>query len=187
MNFKIFLKFNPTFKFGDLIDKTKKIRTNGTYRIYPAHCAIPTIPKADKSIIAATELVRELNASTPSNAAIKCRHAKAIQQLTAILTNTPFLRVGDNAAPRVERQQSSSIDHTNRQTILSTKYVHQRRTRNNTPPEETASPEPSQCTQPRRKAKSTTQPRIKRQKLAGNMGLPSASKRTSPKPSQRKE
>ena len=43
------------------IDKTKSCRTSGTYRIYPAHCTIPTISEADKTIIAATELVKELN------------------------------------------------------------------------------------------------------------------------------
>jgi len=123
------------------IDKTKNYRTSGTYRTYPAHCSTPTLSEADKTIIAATELVRELNSKSPINAHIKSKHAKSIQQLTNILSNAPSPRVGDAAsprvgdttAPRVGSQQSSSADPTSKRTIQSTKFVHGRRTRNNNP------------------------------------------------------
>ena len=125
----------------------------------PSALHTPSISEADKTIIAVTELVKELNRTIPSNAAIKARHATALQQLTAILDNGPAPRVGTQPAPRVGTHQSSSADPTAQRTIRATTFIHQRRTRNNIPiptVDEASPPEPTvrqpQRIQPSRKS-----------------------------------
>ena len=83
------------------IDKTKNCRTSGTYRVYLAHCKLPTISEEDSTIIAATELVRALDTTIPTNAAVKLKHAAVLQQLTTIIGNRPAPRVGDSPTARV--------------------------------------------------------------------------------------
>ena len=86
-------------------------RTSGAYQIYLVHCKLPTISEEDKTIIAATVLVRELNHTVPVSAAIKVKHAAVLQKLTAIINNQPAPRVGDSAIARVGQPSLSNTSH----------------------------------------------------------------------------
>ena len=73
-----------------------------------------------------------MNATVPPTAATKVSHAKELQRLTAIITNQPVPRV--EAVPRVgERQPTASTNPTDQQIIRATRFIHQWKTRNNTP------------------------------------------------------
>ena len=112
----------------------------GTYQIFPAHCAIPTISEGDLTIAAAADLMRELRATIPTTTQQKVRHAEALRDLTNILNNGRAPRVDQQGPPRVKTQSAprvvtggSTADPTNPATLRTTKRVHQRKTRNNTP------------------------------------------------------
>ena len=111
---------------------TRSYRISDSYKEYPAHCNMPTISEEDETIVAADALLTSLQGTTPSNATTKLRHAKALQQLTAIITNSASPRVDEVAAPRVG-SPSTSTNATSPRVIQNTRYVHQRQTRNNTP------------------------------------------------------
>ena len=70
-----------------------------------------------------------MQAAVPHTAKSKLRHAKALQNLTSIIKNTPSPRVATIAIPTV----STSTDATSPRVIQETPRVHQRRTRRNTP------------------------------------------------------
>ena len=65
--------------------KTGGILTTGTFRLYPAHCRTPTISEGDRTIMAATDLLRALQGIEPQSAAQRRRHIEILQRLTAIL------------------------------------------------------------------------------------------------------
>ena len=56
---------------------THSYRTTATYELFPAHCKVPTVSEEDKTLIAATELLKVLKATVPTQADLKCRHAKS--------------------------------------------------------------------------------------------------------------
>jgi len=111
---------------------TRSYRISDTYKVYPAHCSPPTISEYDRTVLAADALLRQLHSITPLSAASKVKHAKIIEQLTAIITNKQAPRVEDTGSPRVTRT-STSTNATSPRVIQNTRYVHQRRTRNNIP------------------------------------------------------
>ena len=98
-------------------------------RIYPEHCKIPTILEADKTLVAASDLLTEIRAAVPHTKKSKLRHAKALQDLTAIIENTQDSRDAHTTTPTA----STSTDATYPRVIQKTPIIHQRRTRHNTP------------------------------------------------------
>ena len=82
-----------------------------------------------KSLIAASNLLTAMQAAVPHTAKAKLRHAKALQDLTAIIENTQDARDAPTTTPTV----STSIDATSPRVIQKTPIVHQRQTRRNTP------------------------------------------------------
>merc|ERR1711938_83511 len=69
---------NQTF----FIPATRRYRTTGTRELYPAHCQVPTISEADRTLLAAQELLTTMGATVPTTAKQKLRHISALQQLT---------------------------------------------------------------------------------------------------------
>ena len=65
----------------------------------------------DETIIAASDLIKLMNATVPPTAATKVSHAKVLQQLTAIITNQPVPRV--EAVPRVGGTPTNDVDQPN--------------------------------------------------------------------------
>ena len=124
LHYRMLEFFNPT---------TRSYRATGTYRLYPTHCKVPTLSEADRTIIAATDLIENMRSMVPTSAEMKCRHAKAIEQLTEILENRQEPRVGTSQPPRVVGEATTSIDATSPKVIKKTPLVHQRQTRRNTP------------------------------------------------------
>ena len=102
---------------------------SSTSKIYPEHCKVPTISEVDKTLIVAYDLLTAMQAALTHTEKAKLRHAKALQNLTAIIENTPNVRDSPTATPIV----STSTDATYQRMIQKTPRVHQRRTRCNTP------------------------------------------------------
>jgi len=122
------------YRLPEMFDpNTRSYRTAGTYKLYPTHCKVPTISEADRTIIAAAELLDTIRAQIPTQAETKRQHLNVIEQLTAILDNAPPPRVDGQSAPRVGRGATTSTDKTSPRVVKQTKYVHQRRTRSNNP------------------------------------------------------
>ena len=112
---------------------TRAYRTTATYELFPAHCKVPTVSEEDKTLIAATELLEVMKANVPTQADLKCRHAKSIDDLILILENRPEPRVDTSQPQRVVDYVTTSTNATSPRVIAATKYVHQRRTRSNNP------------------------------------------------------
>ena len=143
------------------IDATRGIRTASTTKLFPAHCAIPSISEEDKTIVAAAELVKVLEAAVSIPTAAKIEHAKIINELTRIIENHPTSRVDTPTQTRVGTP-TSSHDATAPRMLRKQKKVHQQRTRSNTPmpsiPEEPANdPSPASRKQPTRREKQRKQ------------------------------
>ena len=105
------------------------MRISSSARAYPEHCKVPTISEADKTLIAASDLLKAMKAAVPHTTKAKLRHAKAQQDLTAIIENTQYAREAPTTTPTV----STSTDATSPRVIQKTPIIHQRRTRCNTP------------------------------------------------------
>ena len=45
-------------EFSDPI--TRSYRATGTYRLYPTHCKVPTLSEANRTSIAATDLIEHM-------------------------------------------------------------------------------------------------------------------------------
>ena len=124
MHYRLLEMFDPN---------TRSYRTVGTYKLYPSHCKVPTISEADRTIIAAAELLDTIRVQIPTQADTKRQHLHVIEQLTEILNKAPPPRVDGQSAPRVGHGATTSTDKTSPRVVKQTKYVHQRRTRNNNP------------------------------------------------------
>ena len=83
------------------VPSTHKMRIFSSARIYPEHCKIPTILEADKTLIAASDLLTEMRAAVPHPTKAKLSHAKALQDLTAIIENTQEARNAPTTKPTV--------------------------------------------------------------------------------------
>ena len=95
------------------VPSTQKMRISISAKIYPEHCELPTISEADKNLISASDLLTAMQAAVPHTAKAKLRHAKALQNLTAIIENTPTTREAPTATPTV----STSTDATSPRVI----------------------------------------------------------------------
>ena len=83
------------------VPSTHKMRILSSARIYPENCKVPIISEADKTLIAASDLLTAMKASVPHTAKAKIRHAKVLQNLTAITENTPNVREAPTTTPTV--------------------------------------------------------------------------------------
>ena len=97
------------------------MRISSSAKIYPDQYEVPTISEADKTIIAASDLLMVMQSAVPHTAKAKIRHAKALQNLTAIVKNTPTTGEAPTATPTV----STSTDATSPRVIQKTPSVHQ--------------------------------------------------------------
>ena len=117
------------------IPHTRATRIASAVKLFPTHCKMPTISEGDETIIAAEELVRELS---DGNKKLKCEqkleYAKILKQLTDILKHRPPQRVAPETPQRVD-VPSTSNDTTAPRVVKTTRQVHQRHTRSNTPME----------------------------------------------------
>ncbi|EJK70474.1 hypothetical protein THAOC_08166 [Thalassiosira oceanica] len=114
--------------------KTKRFRITNTYQLFPAHCTLPTISEADKTLIAAEELLAEFKRVQLSpNSAAKMKFAKTIDKLTEMLTESMPEKY--RPGPRVQGP-TTSHDITAPENVRRAPLIHQRSTRSNTPIEQ---------------------------------------------------
>ena len=108
---------------------TQKMRVPSSARIYPEHCEVPNISETEKILIATSNLLAAMQSVVPYTAKAKLRHAKSLQNLTAIIDNTPSTRDAPTATPTV----STSTDATSPRVIQEIPIFHQRQTLRSTP------------------------------------------------------
>ena len=113
------------------IPTTRCFCISDTYKLYPTHYRDLSLSELDQSIIAANDLVKELQQITPSSTLQRLRHTEVIKQLTDILNGLPAPRV-ESSQPRVG-PTSTSTDATSPRVVNQQRPVHQRQTRRNTP------------------------------------------------------
>ena len=77
------------------------MRISSSAKIYLEHCKVPTISEADKTLISASDLLTAMQAAVPHTAKVKLRHAKALQNLTALIEDTPNARETSTTTPTV--------------------------------------------------------------------------------------
>ena len=133
-----------------------------TWRLYPSHCAMPTISPDDVTILAACDVLRAINGTIPATSHDVVALQTAIHNLRKIVSPTipsddAAPRVGVAPSPRVPRATrdarvlrstvsndaatpvlylrgaTTSLDTTLRARIRGTRFVHQRTTRNANP------------------------------------------------------
>ena len=95
------------------VPSNHKMRISSSARIYPEHCKVPTISEADKTIIPASDLLTSMKASVPHITKAKTRHAKVLQDLTAIIENTQDVKEAPTTTPTL----SLSTDATSTRVI----------------------------------------------------------------------
>ena len=102
-------------------------------KINLAHCRTPAISEDDLTIGAAGELIETMKGTIPATATKKLRYTETLKKLVAILKNREPPRVANGGQPRVSPAASTSSNPTSPRVIAKTRFVHQRRTRNNIP------------------------------------------------------
>ena len=112
MHYRLLEMFDPN---------TRSYRTVGTYKLYPSHCKVLTISEADRTIIAAAELLDTIRVQIPTQADTKRQHLHVIEQLTEILDNAPPPRVDGQSAPRVGHGATTSTDKTSPRVVKQTR------------------------------------------------------------------
>ncbi|KAL7525103.1 hypothetical protein ACHAWF_001211 [Thalassiosira exigua] len=75
LHYRLLRFHNPT---------TRASSNTETYTLYPAHCTIPTISKADLALLAAQELLQARHQATQKSQE-KFQHTDAIKKLTQII------------------------------------------------------------------------------------------------------
>ena len=127
----------------NFITATRNNQKTQSARFYPMHYKPPAVSEDDKTILAACEMLKNMKIIVPL-AENKCRHAKILQQLTQIMSGSQLQRVATSTPPRVTESGSTSNNTTSPRVVKTTKQIHQRVTRSNTPmPEIMGSIEPS--------------------------------------------
>ena len=136
LHYRLLEFFNP---------KTRAYLKTGTYKLYPRHSKVPSISKADRTLLVAQEMLTKLQIATSKQATEKMQHNQALRKLTKILQQGKLpQRVGANqtaarspCAPqrvqapqqqshpqRVDAKYSTMIDPTNPEKVRATRYVH---------------------------------------------------------------
>jgi len=67
---------------------TRQYRVADTWRLFPTHCATPTISDTELTIIQATDTLTALGGTVPSSTSESIAQAQAIQQLRSIRLST---------------------------------------------------------------------------------------------------
>ena len=88
------------------ITTTRSYRKTQSAQFYPTHCGIPTISEAEKSIMAASEMLKLLQIAVLS-AKNKCRRIKNLNQLTLIMSGGQHQRVATSTPTRVAKTAST--------------------------------------------------------------------------------
>ena len=101
-------------------------------KIYPAHYRAPAISEVDLTISAAAELFKSTKGTVPGIATEKQRHTKILKKLLSIVENSKPWKVANAGQTRVSPAASTLTNATSPGVIASTRFVYQRRTRNNT-------------------------------------------------------
>ena len=96
------------------VPSDQKMCISSSSKIYPEHCAVPTISEVDKTIIAAYDLLIPMQAAVTHTAKAKLRYAKALQNLSVIIKNTPNKMEAPTATPTI----STSTDSTSPRVII---------------------------------------------------------------------
>ena len=91
---------------------------------------MPSISEDDNTVLAAEEIMTSIDEKLDAESMITRK--KVIQQLTCIITNKPPQRVTTQSPQRVT-PTSTSVDITAPRIIKTSKRIHQRKTRSNTP------------------------------------------------------
>merc|ERR1711966_189222 len=125
---------------------TRSTRIASSVKLFPTHCKMPTISEEDETIVAATELVNELaDTKKRMDCEQKVKYAKILKQLADILKHRPPQRVvpgtpqrvnvpsTSNNSPQRVGTPSTSSDPTAPRNAKTSKLIHQRKTRSNTP------------------------------------------------------
>ena len=107
--------------------------TNAVGKLYRVHCSASFISKEALMVSAAANLVESMQGTVPAPAIKKQRHIKVLNKPLDILNNSKPRRVADDGKSRVSLAASSSTYAISLRMIASTRFVHQRETRNNTP------------------------------------------------------
>ena len=101
--------------------------------MYPKHSNTPTMSEADRTILAAGDMLQKLQQAVAPPTELKLQHNRVINKLTNILSLGPQ-RVADTAEPRVGGQTSLTTDPTARDKVWVARTVHLRATRANPNP-----------------------------------------------------
>jgi len=144
------------------IPATRRYRIADTWRLYPSHCATPTISPEDVTVLAVCDVLRLLDGTVPATLHDAVALQTAIRNLHAIVSpavpdNAAAPRVGVAPSPRVPRAArdaralrptvsndaappvlyprvaTTSLDTTSRARIHGMRFVHQWTTCNNNP------------------------------------------------------
>ena len=107
--------------------------TTAVGKVYLTHCRAPAISEADLTISAAADLIKTMKGTIPATATKKLRYTETLKKLLAILENSKPPRVADGGQTRVSPAASTLANETSPRVIAKTRFVHQRRTRNNVP------------------------------------------------------
>ena len=94
-------------------------------KLYPAHCATPSISEADLTVSATTDLIDSMQGRVLATAAAKQRHTKVLQKLITIPNNSKSPRVANGGLPRVIPEGSRSTNVLSLKVIADTRFVHQ--------------------------------------------------------------
>ena len=116
------------FKF--FIESTRGVRIPSNFKLMPSHCKVPSIFKEDETVLPAAILLSYVYSKFDQDEQLK--HTTIIKQLTQIIANGPHQRVAVGTPQRVAAP-STSVDITAPETIRTSKRIHQRQTRSNTP------------------------------------------------------
>merc|ERR1711923_34188 len=93
----------------------------GTYKLYPKHSRTPTISEADKTLIAAGDMLQRLQQAVSTTTEQKLQHNKTIKKLTDILGPQ---RVAARAAPRVGEITATTTDPTAKDNVRAARPVY---------------------------------------------------------------
>ena len=104
--------------------KTQAYLKVGTYKLYPKHSKTPEMSEADRTLLAAGNMLHRLQQAVSMPTEKKLQHKEAIEKITKILNIKPE-RVADGAAPRVGGPTGSTTDLTAKEQIWAARPIHQ--------------------------------------------------------------
>ncbi len=113
---------------------TRQYRVADTWRLYPTHCATPTISDTERTITQAADTLTALGRTVPSSTSESIARSQAIQQLRNILLPTLQPPTTGIPSPRVLRPRLPTTPEPRVQTTSPSPRVLRAVARNNPPP-----------------------------------------------------